>query len=165
MKSISKNNIHVFWDDQDQREDNTDLIINSIILTKKSEKISKKFIIKVFLVTSKEIKILNNKFLGNNYETDVLSFNHYDGWKNGELLEPVGLFPGEDSYDELGELYISIPKILKQAKENNITFAKELSTMAVHGTLHLLGYNHEEIYEEKIMFSKTDKILDLMDLD
>ena len=165
MKTISKNNIHIFWDDKYEKEKNADLIINSIILTKKFEKISKKFIIKVFLVTSKEIKILNKKFLGNNYETDVLSFNYYEGWKNGELLKTGDLFPGEDSFDELGELYISTPKILKQAKENNITFAKELSTMAVHGTLHLLGYNHEEIYEEKIMFSKTDKILDLMTLD
>ena len=32
--------------------------------------------------------------------------------------------------------------------------------MAIHGTLHLLGYNHEVLNEEKIMFSKTDKILE-----
>ena len=66
MKTISKNNIHIFWDDKYEKEENADLIINSIILTKKFEKISKKFIIKVFLVTSKEIKILNQKILGNN---------------------------------------------------------------------------------------------------
>mgnify|MGYP000630758038 CR=1 FL=1 len=55
--------------------------------------------------------------------------------------------------------YISIPKIISQAKENGVSFTKELSTMAIHGALHLLGYNHEDILEEKTMFSKTDEIL------
>ena len=36
--------------------------------------------------------------------------------------------------------------------------------MAVHGTLHLLGYNHEVLNEEKIMFSKTSKILENISL-
>ena len=165
MQTTSKNNIHIFWDEEIQTKENTDLIINSIFSTKKFEKISNKFLIKVFLVGDVEIKELNHKFLGNNHETDVLSFNYYDGWKNGKLLENMELFPGEENTDELGELYLSLSQISKQAKENKLTFAKELSTMAVHGTLHLLGYNHEEINEEKIMFSKTDKILSLMNLD
>ncbi|NCG34960.1 MAG: rRNA maturation RNase YbeY [Dehalococcoidales bacterium] len=165
MKNTSKNNIHIFWDDEFHGKENADLLINSIFLTKKFEKISNKFLIKVFLVSDEEIKELNHKFLDNNYETDVLSFNYYDGWKNGKLSENMELFPGEDNIDELGELYLSMPQISKQAKENNLTFAKDLSTMAIHGTLHLLGYNHEEINEEKIMFSKTDKILSLMNLD
>ena len=49
---------------------------------------------------------------------------------------------------------------MQQAKENDVSSLKELSTMAIHGTLHLLGYNHEVLNEEKIMFSKTDKILE-----
>ena len=69
------------------------------------------------------------------------------------------MFPGEDSKKEIGEIYISIPKIEKQSLENGVSFSKELSTMAIHGALHLLGYNHEDILEEKIMFSKTDEIL------
>jgi|TARA_B110000263_G_scaffold54024_2_gene45413 probable rRNA maturation factor len=165
MKTTFKNNIHIFWDYEFKEKPDTDLLLKSIFLTKKFEKISNKFLIKVFLVGDLEIKELNHKFLGNNHETDVLSFNYYDGWENGKISNSVELFPGEDNIDELGELYLSVPQISKQAKENNITFVKELSRMAVHGTLHLLGYNHEEINEEKIMFSKTDKILSLMNLD
>ena len=115
--------------------------------------------IDVYLVDSSEIKDLNYKFLNNNYETDVLSFNFYEGWKDGSLEKSESLFPGEKSEEGIGEIYISIPKIKSQAKENSVSFAKELSTMAIHGALHLLGYNHEEILEEKIMFSKTEKIL------
>ena len=111
-----------------------------------------------------QIKELNNQYLENNYETDVLSFNFYDGWKDGKIVEKKGLFPGEENLNELGELYLSIPKIIQQSKENNVTFLKELSTMAVHGTLHLLGYNHEVLNEEKIMFSKTSKILENISL-
>ena len=69
-----------------------------------------------------------------------------------------------ENLNELGELYLSIPKIIQQSQENNVTFLKELSTMAVHGTLHLLGYNHEVLNEEKIMFSKTSKILENISL-
>ena len=81
------------------------------------------------------------------------------------LLNENSLFPGEDSINDIGEIYISIPKIQSQSLENGISFSKELSTMAIHGALHLLGYNHEDILEEKIMFSKTDEILKNIILD
>ena len=83
----------------------------------------------------------------------------------GKLQSPdIKLLLKEENLNELGELYLSIPKIIQQSQENNVTFLKELSTMAVHGTLHLLGYNHEVLNEEKIMFSKTSKILENISL-
>ena len=136
-----------------------DLILNSVIQTKKHEKIDETYRIDIYLVDNSEIKELNHKFLNNNYETDVLSFNFYEGWKDGSFEQSENFFPGEKSEKGIGEIYLSIPKIHSQAKQNGLTFAKELSTMAIHGALHLLGYNHEEILEEKIMFSKTEKIL------
>ena len=72
-----------------------DLIINSVNHTKKYEKIDKNYRIDVYLVDSSEIKDLNYKFLNNNYETDVLSFNFYEGWKDGALEKSESLFPGE----------------------------------------------------------------------
>ena len=87
----------------------------------------------MYFVDNNQIKELNNQYLKNNYETDVLSFNFYDGWKDGKIIEKKGLFPGEENLNELGELYLSIPKIIQQSQENNVTFLKELSTMAVHG--------------------------------
>ncbi len=159
INSKSKNNITVSCESSLSWEDYFDLVIDSVRLTKESENIKESYKFNIYLVDNEEIKKLNSEFLNNNYETDVLSFNFYEGWKDGKLLEEKGLFPGEDSKKEIGEIYISIPKIEKQSLENGVSFSKELSTMAIHGALHLLGYNHEDILEEKIMFSKTDEIL------
>ena len=62
-----------------------DLILNSVIQTKKHEKIDETYRIDIYLVDNSEIKELNHKFLNNNYETDVLSFNFYEGWKDGSF--------------------------------------------------------------------------------
>ena len=160
MLRVTKNNINISWDENYDWKDFSNIVLKSIFSTLKFENIEKRLIIDVYFIDNNEMKKLNEKYLGNNYETDVLSFNYYDGWKNGKLLTKDGLFPGEENLNELGELFLSIPKILQQAKENDVSSLKELSTMAIHGTLHLLGYNHEVLNEEKIMFSKTDKILE-----
>ena len=165
IDSKSKNNIFVSCDSSDSWQEYFDLIINSIEQTKKLENIKNFYKFNVYLVGNEEIKKLNAEFLNNHYETDVLSFNFYEGWKEGVLLNENSLFPGEDSINDIGEIYISIPKIQSQSLENGISFSKELSTMAIHGALHLLGYNHEDILEEKIMFSKTDEILKNIILD
>ena len=168
MGTISKNNINITWDKDNDWGKFSELIIDSISTTLVYEKYMcvqhDVVTFNVYFVDNNQIKELNNQYLENNYETDVLSFNFYDGWKDGKIVEKKGLFPGEENLNELGELYLSIPKIIQQSKENNVTFLKELSTMAVHGTLHLLGYNHEVLNEEKIMFSKTSKILENISL-
>ena len=159
INSKTKDNILVTSEASNSWDQHFDLIIKSVKLTKKAENIDDGYKFNIYLVDNEEIKKLNSEFLKNNYETDVLSFNFYEGWKDGRLIEEKGIFPGEDSKNEIGEIYISIPKIEAQSIENGVTFSKELSTMAIHGALHLLGYNHEDILEEKIMFSKTSKIL------
>lgn len=159
INSKTKDNIFVTCEASNTWDQHFDLIIKSVKLTKKAENIDDGYKFNIYLVDNEEIKKLNYEFLKNNYETDVLSFNFYEGWKDGRLIEEKGIFPGEDSKNEIGEIYISIPKIKSQSTENGVTFSKELSTMAIHGALHLLGYNHEDILEEKIMFSKTSKIL------
>ena len=87
-------------------KDYFDLIINSVNHTKKYEKIDKNYRIDVYLVDNSEIKDLNYKFLNNNYETDVLSFNFYEGWKDGSLKKSESLFPGEKSEEGLSLIHI-----------------------------------------------------------
>jgi len=159
IESEFKDNILVSCERASLWNEYFDLIIRSISSTKNFEAIDNNLKINVHLIDNDQIKKLNSQFLNKNYETDVLSFNFYEGWKNGKYTKDSHLFPGEDSIDEIGEIYLSVPKIITQAKENGVSFSKELSTMAIHGALHLLGYNHEDILEEKIMFSKTDEIL------
>ena len=60
----------------------------------------------------------------------------------------------------LGDIYISVDKAKSQSKEYRHSLIRELSFLSVHGLLHLLGYDHIEKEDEKIMFEKQELILD-----
>ncbi len=70
-------------------------------------------------------------------------------------------FGGPDNIelDRLGDIAISLPQVERQAAENGKPPERELAMLTVHGVLHLLGYDHAEPDDEKIMFGKTDVIL------
>lgn len=59
----------------------------------------------------------------------------------------------------LGDIYISIDKAISQAEEYGHDLRREICFLAVHGFLHLLGYDHMEKEEEEIMFSLQEEIL------
>ena len=61
--------------------------------------------------------------------------------------------------DVLGDIYISIDKAKSQAEEYGHTFKRELCFLAVHGFLHINGYDHMTKEEEKIMFGLQEEIL------
>lgn len=104
----------------------------------------------IILITNKEIKKLNAKYRHIEKETDVISFALEDE-KNEKffLKERV-----------LGDIYISVDKAKSQSNEYGHSLKRELSFLAVHGLLHLLGYDHIEKEDEKIMFEKQELILD-----
>lgn len=92
---------------------------------------------------------LNKTYRGIDRTTDVLSFAFEDNAKD------------KGSVRELGEIFISIPKMQEQAKEYNHSETRELSFLTVHGLLHLLGYDHTlGKEEEKEMFAKQDLVLE-----
>jgi probable rRNA maturation factor len=77
----------------------------------------------IVLTSNEEIQRLNRDFRAKDRITDVLSF------------------PWEEE-DFLGEIYISIPQVAKQAPDFGATFEQELQRVSLHGVLHLLGYDH-----------------------
>lgn len=101
----------------------------------------------VILTSDAVIKKLNTQYRGIAKTTDVLSFALNDGMK---LESPINM---------LGDIYISIPVMMKQAKEYQTGEMRELSFLALHGLLHLLGYNHENKDDEEIMFGLQKEIL------
>ena len=102
----------------------------------------------VIFIDDNKMKELNKEYRGVDRTTDVLSFALED---NNNLKLPIR---------ELGEVYVSIPKMIEQAKEFNHSEKRELSFLVCHGLLHLLGYDHTKSEEdEKIQFGLQDKIL------
>ena len=64
--------------------------------------------------------------------------------------------------DVLGDIVISVEQVEVQAKEYNHSFERELSYMVVHGFYHLMGYDHIEENDKKIMRQKEEKILEYL---
>jgi probable rRNA maturation factor len=104
------------------------------------------------VVTSDEVLAeLNQRFRGIAEPTDVLSF---------AAQEPAPGFvsaPAAAAY--LGDILIALPFTRRQAAELGRDLADELQVLAVHGTLHLLGYDHAEPDEEAAMWARQDEIL------
>lgn len=102
----------------------------------------------IIIVDNDYIHKLNKEYRQIDKTTDVISFALED---NDEI--------NYGSIRLLGDIYISIDKAKEQALEYNHSLLRELSFLAVHGLLHLLGYDHMNQEDEKIMFEKQERIL------
>lgn len=91
--------------------------------------------VNLVFVDTKAIKRLNRKFLKKDAPTDVLSF-------------PLGE-SGADGKFYLGDIVISVPRAWKQSLSKKHSLEKELKLLAIHGFLHLLGYDHSAGIEEE----------------
>jgi len=104
------------------------------------------------VVTGQEqLHALNRDYLGENRPTDVLSFSAREG------EEPFVMPP--DGVTHLGEVIISYPQAVIQAGEHQYPVSREITTLLVHGLLHLLGYDHDTPELEQKMFSRAADIL------
>ena len=121
-------------------------------LKKLVDQIIKKFSLEqaefnIIFVDNDYIHKLNKEYRNINRATDVITFALED---NMDIKLDIRI---------LGDIYISIDKTKEQAQEYGHSFFRELSFLTVHGMLHLLGYDHQNEQDEKIMFSLQDEIL------
>ena len=113
----------------------------------------------VTFVNNERIQEINKEYRHKDMPTDVISF------AMEELGEGEIALIGVDMPRVLGDIIISIPKAKSQADEYGHTFMRELGFLAVHGFLHLLGYDHEVEEDEKVMFSRQKDLLDAYGLE
>ena len=125
-----------------------DYLNDVIAKTLASEKVTGA-VFSIIYVSLEEIHKLNKEYRGIDRPTDVISF----------ALEDSNDFEVEN-LRVLGDIYICIDKMKEQAKEYGHSEKRELSFLTCHGLLHLLGYDHMEKEEEKVMFGKQEKILE-----
>lgn len=110
----------------------------------------------VTFVDNPTIQQYNRDYRQKDQPTDVISFAIED---EGENELSIILDDAIDLPRELGDILISIERAQEQAKEYGHSLNRELGFLAVHGFLHLNGYDHMTEEEEKEMFGLQEKIL------
>ena len=116
--------------------------------TLKHEKVANA-IFSIVFVDDDEIHRINREYRNVDRITDVISF----AFEDSKDLE-------YNDFRMLGDIYICIPQMKRQAESYGHSEKRELSFLTVHGLLHLLGYDHMEIEDEKKMFALQELILD-----
>ena len=111
--------------------------------------------VSVTLTCPSYIRKINNAYRNIDKETDVLSFPMFEKEEIDKMISE------QDNIvqDVLGDIIVSIERVREQAIEYGHSFERELSYMIVHGFYHLLGYDHMNDEEKKIMRAKEENIL------
>ncbi len=145
--------MHIYFIDQPDylAAKHLDLLKRLGDFTATFEQIPKEAEVSVSFVHNDVIRELNRTYRQKDRPTDVLSF----------ALEDSDDFPikGETLPLVLGDIVISIDQTKEQAHQYNHSFERELSFLFIHGLLHLLGYDHMNKEEERVMFQRQEEIL------
>ena len=126
--------VNYFNQTNDNMEEATKIIdhIFSFIIQEKT--------MQVIFVSKEEILQINNYYRKINKITDVISFP-------------------SDENESLGDIFICLDKAIEQATEYGHSNEREIGFLAVHGYLHLIGYDHHTIEDEQLMIKKQKEIL------
>lgn len=117
----------------------------------------------IILTNPEIIRQTNSKYRNIDKETDVLSFPMFQKEEIEELVknEEDNISPVEDV---LGDIMISIPRVIEQAEEYGHSVKRELAYMVVHGFYHLMGYDHIKEEDKIIMRPKEEYILNKLNI-
>ena len=105
------------------------------------------------LTGDEHLREYNRRYRGRDEPTDVLAFAAQEPPKDQRFQAP----PGTEHW--LGDIVISLPRARRQAREAGHPVDDEVRLLAVHGFLHLLGYDHAEPAEETAMTALSNRIL------
>jgi len=120
----------------------------------KAEGVVSPYEVSIVFADSETVQQLNRDYRGIDEPTDVLAF--YMLPQKEEADVSFALPP--DGVTRLGEVIISYPQAVEQAREQGHATEKELALLIIHGILHLLGYDHEEP-EEESKVKEREKVL------
>ena len=115
--------------------------------------------ISITLTTPNQIQKINKEYRNIDKETDVLSFPMFQKEEIEQIVEQVNI-----PEDVLGDIMISIPRVIEQAKEYGHSVKRELAYMVVHGFYHVMGYDHIKEEDKRIMRPKEENILNKLNI-
>jgi len=122
------------------------ILLHAAQLTLDLENVAQESALSVVIGDDMLLKKLNYKYRSIDTTTDVLSF-------------PSGELDPDTNLTYLGDVVISLPRAEYQASTGSHPLVDELQLLVVHGTLHLLGYDHLEQADKKKMQAAQDKVL------
>lgn len=116
--------------------------------------------ISLTVVDKAEIKAINKEYREIDRVTDVLSFPQIEPESNGKIIwddvrgNPI----------MLGDIILCHEKAIEQAEEYGHTLEREVCFLIAHSMFHLLGYDHMNEVDEKLMFEKQEQILKVLNI-
>ena len=140
----------VFINNKCQNIDFDEAIVYNATLTTLKAHDSADCEVSILLTDDAEIQVLNHQYRHIDKPTDVLAF---------AMREGIG---GDLNPQLLGDLVISVPTAQRQSITHGHSLDIELAILSVHGTLHLLGYDHQTPEEAEIMFEEQETLLRLI---
>ena len=132
-----------FFNENKLEKKNNEKLIRRVFKKQKNKKI-----FSIIFVGDEKIQEINRDYRKLDRVTDVISFALCDD-------------PENELTDELGDVFIDLSQAFRQASEYGHSIDREVAFLAVHGYLHLCGYDHMTKEEEEIMFQKQEEILAL----
>lgn len=124
-----------FFNQTEEQTESAEKLINHIFSF-----IEEKHEMNIVFLTKEQIQEMNRTYRDIDKVTDVISF------------------PDQEE-DYIGDIFICLDRAKEQALDYGHSIEREIGFLAVHGYLHLLGYDHHTEAEEKIMFAKQEDIL------
>ena len=131
----------------------TEKVINKCFETENLT--DKNITISIIFTTPIDIQAYNKEYRNIDRATDVLSFPMFEKDEVEKFKKEKSVVP-----EVLGDIIINLSQVKMQADEYGHSFERELAYMLVHGFYHLMGYDHMEEEEKRIMRLKEEKVLE-----
>ena len=140
----------------DSKKNNEKRIIKNVVKTVlELENIKHDVDVFIMLTDNDEIHEINKEQRNVDRPTDVLSFPMFERDEIVSLKEAKT----DDIPEILGDIVISVPKVIEQAEEYGHSYERELAYLTAHGMLHLLGYDHMIEEEKKVMREHEEAVM------
>lgn len=152
-----------FWDTEENEEYKK--IIEKVSKTcfEEEKLLNTNLYLNVILTNPEIIRQTNEKYRQIDKETDVLSFPMFQKEEIDALIEDSQRHE-EPVEDVLGDIMVSIPRVIEQAEEYGHSVERELAYMIVHGFYHVMGYDHIKEEDKIIMRPKEEYILNKLNI-
>jgi probable rRNA maturation factor len=120
-----------------------------------AEGVAPPYEVSLVFTDSETVQELNRNYRGVDEPTDVLAF-----YMLSQQEADFSFVLPPDGVTHLGEVIISYPQAVEQAREQGHPVEQELALLIIHGILHLLGYDHEEAEDEAEMRAREKELLE-----